>query len=767
MRLGGHGHVIFTSRNRDLGRLGTLLEIPPMATDEGVRLLLRGYNGNDIQNQHRETASKITKRLGELALAIDQAAAYIKYRRVPLNSLEDFLTTYEAERKKVLSYTPKNFWEYEHINAFTTWELSFQQLVSGAESWKKDAGHFLTLSAFFAPTTISESIFRSYQKISTIKPAWIKIFTESCEIQDDEDAEDDEDVNKKVDEDDSQSSEVGCYMWDSDRFWDVIAKSDDLSLLQSISPGTGHEGANFSLHPLIRDWLQLRLRSKEHANYTHEAIEALGCCAKASKDLLISLSERTALITHMDVSLSNDENFSEPQDRLGYQIANCKAAEWFAGIYSNLGRYRTSEDLYRRTLGTRRSALGEKHPDTLRSSHNVASLLYEQGNYKESERMHRQTLTLKETELGKEHSNTLETMNSLGVVLKFQGKYEEAESMHRQTLTLRETVLGKGHSDTLNSMNNLAQALSDNNKYEEAESIQRQTLALRENLQGKAHPLTLASMNNLALVLWCQEKYEEAECLFRETLTLCETILGKEHPNTLRSMNNLALNLEGQKKWDEAERLYRETLILSGMVLGKEHPNTLTSMNNLARVLEDQGKWDEAERLCRETLMLRGMVLGKEHPKTLISINNLAVVLDKQGKWDEAERLYRETLMLRGMVLGKEHPKTLSSMHNLAFMLADQERYEEAEQMFRETLMLRGMVLGKDHGKTLLTRDRLASVLRIQGKHEEAELIAAVEVTEQSETSTATYPADDPASSDLIDVRKLSLVGTPGPKHEA
>ena len=725
MRSGGHGHVIFTSRNRDLGRLGTLLEIPPMATDEGVRLLLRGYNSNDIQNQHRETASKITKRLGELALAIDQAAAYIKYKRMPLDCLEDFLTTYEAERKKVLSYTPKNFWEYEHINAFTTWELSFQQLVSGAESWKEDAGHFLTLSAFFAPTTISESIFCNYQKISIMKPAWIRIFTETCEVQNDEDSEDDKDVNKKVDEDDSQSSEVGCYTWDSDRFWNVIAKSDDLSLLQSISSGTGHEEVNFSLHPLIRDWLQLRLNSRERAIYTHEAIEALRCCAQAYDDLSTSLAEKTALITHMDVSLSNDENFSEPQDRLGYQIANCKAAAWFADIYDNMGRYRTSEDLYRRTLETRRSALGEKHPDTLRSMHIVASLLRKLGNYKESERMHRQTLTLKETELGKEHRDTLESMNNLGVVLKYQGKYKEAESMHRQTLTLRETVLGKEHRHTLASMNNLAQALSDQNKYEEAETIHRQTLALRENLQGKAHPLTLTGMNNLAMVLWCQEKFEEAECLCREALALCETILGKEHPDTLTSMNNLALNLKGQKKWDEAERLYRETL------------------------------------------MLRGIVLGKEHPKTLISINNLAVVLDKQGKWDEAERLYRETLMLRGMVLGKEHPKTLSSMHNLAFMLADQERYEEVEQMFRETLMLRGMVLGKDHGKTLLTRDRLASVLRIQGKHEEAELIAAVEVTEQSETSTATYPADDPASSDLIDVRKLSSVGTPGPKHEA
>ena len=528
-----------------------------MATDEGVELLLRGFNVTDIRNQHRETASKITKRLGELALAIDQAAAYIKYKRTPLDNLENFLTTYEAERQKILSYTPKNFWEYEHINAFTTWELSFQQLVSGDEPWKTDAGHFLTLSAFFAPYTISESIFRNYQRLSNRKIAWIEMFTETRGVQDDED------VKKKVDEDDSQSSEVACYTWSSNRFWDVIARSDDLSLLQSISPGTGHEEVNFSLHPLIRDWLQLRLNTRERAKYTHEAIEALGCCAKADEDLSMSLGERTALVKHMDVSLSNDESFSKPRDRLGYEIANCKWANWFAHIYLKLGRYRTSEDLYRRTLETRRSALGEKHPNTLRSMNDVASLSKKLGNYKESERMHRQTLTLRETELGKEHSDTLSSMNSLGVVLAEQGKYEEAASLHRQTLVLNERLL------------------------------------------GKLDPATLSSMNSLAIVLYHQEKYEEAECIFRETLVLSETIIGKRHPTTLTCMNNLALNLKNQKKLDEAEPLYRETMTLSEVLLGKEHPDTLTSMHNFAAMIAGQERYEEAEQMFRETLMLR------------------------------------------------------------------------------------------------------------------------------------------------------------------
>src|SRR5271155_235059 len=98
---GDHGDILFTSRHNGLDRLGTLLEVPPMTNEDGVGLLLYGYQEDDIQ-RHKIDASEIVSRMGGLALAIDQAAAYIKYKRMPLDRLANFLTTYEAQRKKIL-----------------------------------------------------------------------------------------------------------------------------------------------------------------------------------------------------------------------------------------------------------------------------------------------------------------------------------------------------------------------------------------------------------------------------------------------------------------------------------------------------------------------------------------------------------------------------------------------------------------------------------------------------------------------------------------
>lgn len=707
-RLVGCGHILVTSRNRDLGRLGTLLEIPPMATEEGVRLLLRGYNDNDIQARHQSVASRIVQRLGRLALAIDQAAAYIKYKRIPLDLLEDFLKIYEAERQKILLHTPKSFWEYERINAFTTWELSFQQLGSGDDGWGKNAAQFLTLSAFFAPTAITESIFRCYHECPGGRFAWIQMFLENDGLQDDRDDgknynnpdddnendDDDADVedhngeeNNENDRADSQSSVAGVHgVWDSDRFWDVVVKSDELSLLQNISPGNGQEGASFSLHPLIRDWLQLRLNATERTMYTIHATEALGCCAQLYGARSTTLEQNIALVKHMDVSLLNIELFLELQEKLGHRIESCNTAKWFAGFYLKRGRYHTSEDLFRRVLETERSVLGEKHPDTLNSMRNLADVLSTQGKYDEAEGRHRHTLTLSEMELGMKHPDTLTSMNNLASTLLKQGKYEEAEQRFRQTLTLSETELGMKHPRTLTSMNNLAETLRKQSKYDEADQLHRRTLTLMEREQGMNHPDTLTSMTNLALVLSDQCQYEEAERMLRETLSLTVSILGNEHPETLISMNSLAIVLANQSKYDEAERMLRETLKLRETVLGSEYPDTLKSMHNLGVTLNNQEKYEEAERMYRKTLMLRETALDREHPDTLSSMHELGVTLNNQKKYEEAERILQRTVMLREAVLGEEHPDTLHSREDLVDVLKSQGRYTDPEQICRETL---------------------------------------------------------------------------------
>ena len=207
--VGGKGDILFTSRHRGLGELGPIIDVPPMPDKAGVELLLHRYTGIDV-NDYMSEGSTIVNRLGGLALAIDQASAYMAYKQLPIDQLSDFLAQYEAQRKKVLQHTADHFWKYmkigdengrrKAINAFTTWEMSFQQLLDGWDP-PSSVAHFLTVAAFLGPIHVSESLFKFHRELSEPPPDWADIFMASRGSDDESsssDAEDDLDRQEHV-----------------------------------------------------------------------------------------------------------------------------------------------------------------------------------------------------------------------------------------------------------------------------------------------------------------------------------------------------------------------------------------------------------------------------------------------------------------------------------------------------------------------------------------------------------------------------------------
>src|SRR5262245_40844121 len=97
---GGVGSIIWTSRHEGTKALGPLVEVPSMINDGGVELLLKEVSDEEKEDSWAD-GEAVVCRLGGLALAIEQAAAYISFNRM---SLSDFIDEYEKKKTKVLKY---------------------------------------------------------------------------------------------------------------------------------------------------------------------------------------------------------------------------------------------------------------------------------------------------------------------------------------------------------------------------------------------------------------------------------------------------------------------------------------------------------------------------------------------------------------------------------------------------------------------------------------------------------------------------------------
>jgi DNA polymerase III delta prime subunit len=261
-----------------------------------------------------------------------------------------------------------------------------------------------------------------------------------------------------------------------------------------------------------------------------------------------------------------------------------------------------------------------------------ATTLSSDGRYEEAAVLQMQVMQTKKRVLGDEHPDTLNSMHDLAGTYASQGRWKEAEELQVQAMQIRKRVLSDEHPDTLKSMISLAETYASQGRWKEAEELQVQVMQTAKRVLSDRHSDMLNSMTSLARIYTSQGRWKEAEELQVQELQTAKRVLGDEHPSTLTSMTHLAAMYASQRRWKEAEELQVQELQTAKRVLSDEHPSTLTSMTHLAAIYRSEGRWKEAEELEVQVLQTRKRVLGDDHPYTLIGMANLAVRYRMQGK---------------------------------------------------------------------------------------------------------------------------------------
>ena len=563
---GKHSHILFTSRHADTARLGHTIEVSNMREMESLELLLQRepLNDEEIADGHR-----VASVLGYLALALDQAGAYIRKRRM---SLRDFVPDYQRRKDLILQEIPDE-WEYcrsiegdereTRLRVFTTWELSYQQ-ISGHELDKMAKDHLLMLAAFFDTKLISAKYFQAL--FDSERPEWMELYSSEGE-------------------------------WDISKLRDVLAEFRKLSLLQ-LSENNADDLA-FSIHPVVRDWIILRKHKDERQHYAGELITALTAYLKGVDIDLLSLETKQETVSHVDVCIQHDAELLIEHPSKAVNLSFYSAC-LFAKFYGAQGRYDEAEELYGRALAGSEEELGPKHPKILTIIMNLGNVYRFQGRYNEAKELYERALAGSEETLGPKHLKTLTIIMNLGNVYLNQGRYGEAEELYGRALAGSEEELGPKHPDTLKIIMNLGNVYLSQSRYNEAEKLYKQALIGREEKLGAKHPDILRMMESVAIIYGKQGQYNEAEKLFKQVLIGREEKLGAKHPDTLSTVENLAIIYANQGRYNEAEELCKQALIGMEEKLGVKHPDTLGMVENLAIIHERQGRYDEAEELYKK-----------------------------------------------------------------------------------------------------------------------------------------------------------------------
>jgi tetratricopeptide (TPR) repeat protein len=653
---GPSGHVLVTSRNQRWSDLAKILEVDVFTREESIDLLERRSPGIS-----RVDADRLAEKLGDLPLALEQAAAWQAETGM---AVDDYLMLLEERMEQLLDVMSLGNYP---TSVAATWRIAFERLMDESPA----SLQLLELCAFFGAEPIAQMILPMGQYA------------------------------------DSLSEQL------RDTLADQISRARAIRhlgryALAKVDPPTN----SLQVHRLVQAVLREQVTDDQAARYRLAVQEMLARFNPGDPDSQDNWSRHAKIAPHVLASDAVDGSTKGIRKLVVDQVR----------YFQQRGYYRDSAELgelaYERWRADPR--LGPDHEDTLICGRLLGISVRWLGETTRARQINEDTLRRQQRIFGEDHEHSLITANSLGADLRLAGEFAAARELGERTYAAQLRVFLEEDINTLQAANNRSVDLRLSGQFREATALDERTLASRQRVRGDAHPETLLSYMNLGCDHLYTGRYPEAKHALEQAIAGYERIFGPDHIPLLLSYRFLGAVLRrvgdfpGSFARAEANvRRYKERL-------GPDHVQTLTATMSLCNSMRALEQLARSAELSRDLLARYRDLVGESHPLTLACAANLAITLRQMGDLREARTLDEEAIRGFTAQLGKEHPSSLSVGNNLANDLYLAGEYEAALELSRTTLRRSREVRGDDNAYTLAAAANHVIDLRTAGQEAEA-----------------------------------------------
>jgi tetratricopeptide (TPR) repeat protein len=371
------GRLLVTSRNPNWQPLAATIPVNVLPRAEAITFLQRrlGLDHHD--------ADALAEALGDLPLALEQAAAYQEQTHTPPREYLELLHT----RARELFALGRPATSEQTIT--TTWTVSLQRLREHAPV----AEDLLALCAFLAPDDIPRQLLEDYpdrlpERLATVR--------------------------------------------------DPLGMRQALGALRRYSLVSLTADA-ISIHRLVQAVVRQSLNAEIHQHWAATAVELLAAAFPEQANNADTWPVAARLLPHAltvtarpTAAEANPEKLVDLLNRMGDYL-------W------GRAEYEQARLLLDHALAVAEHHLGADHLHTAHSLDNLARVLRVQGELDTARALHQRALPIYEARLGPDHPDAATSLHNLAHVLVYQGELDTARALHQRALTIYEDRLGPDH----------------------------------------------------------------------------------------------------------------------------------------------------------------------------------------------------------------------------------------------------------------------------------------------------------------------------------
>ena len=672
----GPGKILITSRNPEWASVARPLEVAVFHRDESVELLKR--RGPEMDD---EDADQLADKLGDLPLAIEQAAAWRAETGMPVR---EYLRLFDEKVAEILDTSAPTGYE---VSVAAAWNVSFDELKTRSPA----AHQLLQVCAFFAPEPITRSLFTGVRGVS-ISPELDAALRDPMQL------------SRSI----RDIARYGLAKIDHRNNTLQLHRLVQLVLRNRMSPEQREEKQH-GAHVLLANYDPNDPKSAvQWARYQEvlphvSASELTECEDPWVRQLVINLMQFLYFWGDYDEAAAlAKQAVSRWTELLGETDPQVLEAASYRGLYLWMrGRYAEAAELNQRTLELRRQVSGDNSEETITAQLRVAVDTRTRGDFLGAREQNEQIYQTAKTLYGEDDPITLQAAHDLAASVRLCGDYRRAFELDQRTSQRRAEVLGYDNVDTLNTLSGMFMDRRELGDYPLAR-LEHERIAQRvQELLGEDKSDTLRRFGYLAVARRKDGDHAGALELSTKALELYRRRYGEDHPWAMAVAIDHSNDLRHADDFNGARVLGQSTFERYRDKMGESHPHTLSAAVDLAVTLRLSGDPAGSRTLNDRSLELFHQVLGADHPYSIVCAIDLASDHAALGDPEAAHTLGSEALERAQRILGADHPTTIAAHLNLAHDLRSLGRSGEAENQYADVVARFRRVLGETHPTTI------------------------------------------------------------------
>ena len=475
---GGGGHVLITSRSRVWSGVATQVDLSEFNRAESITFLYERSGSNEA-----EAAGELAEELGDLPLALAQAAAYIDTRSMTIRKyLELYRDPVLARRLRDAGLDAAEY----PTSLARTWLLTFTQLLAE----HPDAVELLRLCAFLDPDDIDLDLLSAGS------------------------AEAGETLHRTLSNKLERTETAGALVTTS---------------LATV-PGEGH----LRVHRLVQAVTRDQLDDDEAVEWTKRALNVARAILPTDPMNYRSWPIYASLAPHIETITRHASSYPDSRREIASLLKD------LADYLSESGQLKAARTTIERVLAINKAIYGPDHIKVAEALNTLAIVQWHLGKTGDARTTLEQALAIKETAYDPDHPKIATALSNLGVAQRDLGELRDGRRNIERALAIWRAAYGPDHSAVAKALANLGAVQIEMGEFQDARTNLKHALAIFQATDPNRLDI-LTALDTLGATQLRLKELKGACRTFEQALAIKEAAYGPDSLNVAITLINLSI----------------------------------------------------------------------------------------------------------------------------------------------------------------------------------------------------------------------------------